>query len=129
MAEHNAVPIWATVKHRRLRVLFVTPWYPSEDHQYAGIFVREYAKAVQLNHDITVLHIQPDTGITGYRSKRFWDLVREDKEDLSEGIPTYRQDSSSGMGHLSFFYWPCSLEYSVWHDCTDASTLFMLTFI
>jgi glycosyltransferase involved in cell wall biosynthesis len=76
------------MSQRRLNVLFVTPWYPTEDHQYRGIFVREYAKAVRLHHDVTVLHFQADTTASG--SRRFWDLVREDREELAEGIPTYR---------------------------------------
>ncbi len=27
-----------------MNVMFLTPWYPTKEHRYAGVFVREYAK-------------------------------------------------------------------------------------
>lgn len=33
---------------KRLKILFVADWYPSEENPVAGIFIREHAKAVAL---------------------------------------------------------------------------------
>ncbi len=41
---------------RRLKVLFITAWYPSPANPVDGVFVREHARAVARRHDITVLH-------------------------------------------------------------------------
>jgi len=41
---------------RRLKVLFIPAWYPSEDNPVNGIFVREHAKAVSLYDDVVVLY-------------------------------------------------------------------------
>lgn len=40
---------------RRLHVLVVPAWYPSPEDPVAGIFVRDQARVVALNHDVTVL--------------------------------------------------------------------------
>ena len=76
------------LKQKRLNILFVTPWYPTANHKYAGIFVREYAKAVKLHHNVVVLHLEAVDSVDSKR--RFANLVREDSQDLTEGIPTYR---------------------------------------
>lgn len=41
---------------KRLRVLFITPWYPNRQNSVQGIFVCEHAKAVQIYDDVVVLH-------------------------------------------------------------------------
>jgi len=69
---------------QRLKVLFVTSWYPSQRNRLSGIFVREQAKAARLYCDVAVLHL---AGGSGHRS---WRLERETDEALSQGIPTWR---------------------------------------
>jgi glycosyltransferase involved in cell wall biosynthesis len=79
----NLVPIQAD---RRIKVLFVTAWYPTRDQPVAGIFVREHAKAVQLHNDVFVLHlVGPDPKLKG-----LWRLEQETDQTVTEGIPTYR---------------------------------------
>ncbi len=73
---------------RRLKVLFVTPWYPNPDHTFHGVFVREHATAVQLYHDVTVLHCQCRS--LAAHPLRAWELVREEDPKWTNGIPTYR---------------------------------------
>jgi glycosyltransferase involved in cell wall biosynthesis len=71
---------------QRLRVLFVTSWYPSDRQPVQGVFVREHAKAVHLYDDVVVLHL------AGH-DRRLGKMMRIEKEpdpDLTEGIPTYR---------------------------------------
>lgn len=73
---------------KRLRVLFITAWYPDKDHPVAGTFVREHAKAVLLYDDVVVLHCcgrDPK-----YDYKRLWRMEKETDEALAEGIPTWR---------------------------------------
>lgn len=40
---------------KRLRVAFVTSWYPSTEHVYLGAFVREQAMAMARLHDVRVI--------------------------------------------------------------------------
>ncbi len=70
----------------RLKILFLTEWYPTSEQPVGGIFVREHAKAVRLYDDVVVLHC------VGADSKlpSLWRMEVESDEILSEGIPTYR---------------------------------------
>jgi glycosyltransferase involved in cell wall biosynthesis len=74
------------VSRRRLNVLFITPWYPTKDHRYGGVFVREYARAVQACSNVVVLHV----GIADQTIPNWWSTQREIDKDLTAGIPTYR---------------------------------------
>jgi len=70
----------------RLKVLFITNWYPTKEEPVKAVFVREYAKAVRLYDDIVVLHcVGSDLNL-----KRLWRMEQEPDERLREGIPTYR---------------------------------------
>ncbi len=40
--------------NKRLKVLFITTWYPSKEGSISGIFVEEHAKSAALYNDITV---------------------------------------------------------------------------
>jgi len=73
---------------KRLKVLFITLWYPSKENPVLGVFIREHAKAVRLYDDVVVLHCcGPDPE---YDFKRLWRMEKETDPTLSEGIPTYR---------------------------------------
>jgi glycosyltransferase involved in cell wall biosynthesis len=70
----------------RLRVLFLTTWYPTEEQPILGTFVREHAKAAAKHCDVVVVH-----GVEARRGLgRPWLLTREDRVDLTLGLPTYR---------------------------------------
>ena len=70
----------------RLKVLFITAWYPTKEQPITGVFVREHAKAVRLYDDVVTLHCAGlDPNLKG-----FWRLEQETDESLTEGIPTYR---------------------------------------
>jgi L-malate glycosyltransferase len=62
--------------NQRLNVLFVTSWYPSEQHPLDGIFIREYAKAVSLKHNVAVFY------------PSMYPIARQHYDD--EGIPTLK---------------------------------------
>ena len=74
-----------------MRVLVVTPWYPTADHRWSGIFVREHTRAVAGPSGVSaveasVLHLD---GFRPGLSGRFQIEVEED-EALTAGIPTLR---------------------------------------
>ncbi len=71
---------------QRLKTLFVTVWYPTKEQPLEGVFVRDYAKTVQVSGDVEVLHcVGPDPNIS-----RLFRLEKETDLDLTGGIPTYR---------------------------------------
>lgn len=71
---------------RRLRVLFLTGWYPTASQPVGGIFVRELAHAAATRVDVAVLHcIGPDP-----HCRDLWKFEEEREYELSEGLPTYR---------------------------------------
>ncbi len=73
-------------EEKRLKVLFITAWYPTKEHPIEGIFVREHARAVRLYDDVVVLHCAgPDQGLS-----KLWRLELESDASLTQGIPTYR---------------------------------------
>jgi len=70
----------------RLKVLFITPWYPTKEQQVEGLFVQEHAKAVQLYDDVVVLHCSESYS----NLRQSWRMQQETDKSLTEGIPTYR---------------------------------------
>jgi L-malate glycosyltransferase len=71
---------------KRLKVLFVTEWYPTAEQPVGGVFVREHAKAVTRFDDVVVLHIAGEDPTL----KRFWQMKQEADRSLTEGVPTFR---------------------------------------
>lgn len=71
---------------RRLKVLFITGWYPTKSQPLAGVFVREHAKAVGLYDDVVVLHYAGPNA----QHEGGWRFERETDEALTENVPTYR---------------------------------------
>ena len=69
-----------------MNVMVLTPWYPTQDHKYSGVFVREYAKAVQNHCNVTVLHC----GIVDQTIPTWWAMLQEHDKELTDGIPSYR---------------------------------------
>jgi len=76
---------------KRLKVLFVTNWYPTLDHPVRAVWVREHAKAVRLYDDVVVLHCR----MSGPAPSRRRGMEPETDERVTEGIPTYRVWSTS----------------------------------
>ncbi len=71
---------------KRLKVLFITTWYPTRENPVGGVFVREHAKAVNRYDDVVVIH---STGRPP-RTKGFWSMEKETDESLTESITTFR---------------------------------------
>ncbi len=84
---------------RRLKVLFMTPWYPSQDQPVSGVFVREHAKAVHLYDDVVVFHSRRQIGL-----RKLWQVIPELDPNLSAGLPTWRiLHRQLRLPNLSFF--------------------------
>jgi glycosyltransferase involved in cell wall biosynthesis len=70
---------------QRLNILFVTPWYPTGDRPYWGIFVREHAKAVAQYNNVAVLHtVGQSAGVAATYA-----LTQEEDTEITQGMPTY----------------------------------------
>jgi glycosyltransferase involved in cell wall biosynthesis len=96
---------------RRLKVLFITAWYPTMEMPVRGVFVREHAKAVQLYDDVVVLHCAGvNPGL-----KTLWQLEREPDENLTENLPTYRiWQRGSRVPHISYANRVSSTLKAIW---------------
>jgi glycosyltransferase involved in cell wall biosynthesis len=70
----------------RLRVLFITPWYPNLSNPYAGVFVRNYALALRRFCDVVIIHL----GIAAQDSRGPWGIYEESDPSLTAGVPCYR---------------------------------------
>jgi glycosyltransferase involved in cell wall biosynthesis len=68
---------------KRLKVLFLPIWYPSEINPVGGIFIKEHAKAASTYNDIIVLYVYPDS----YPQRRH---LHRASEDIEDGIKTIR---------------------------------------
>lgn len=69
-------------KEKRLRILHIAGWYPSENNPVAGIFVKEHVKATALYSDVVVLYSE---GV----AKRIREIYQV-KENVEDGIRTLR---------------------------------------
>ena len=71
-----------------MNILFITPWYPCVEYPYGGIFIREYAKALQNQCEVTVLHCR----VVDRKIHRKWSLNQINDINMSDGVPSYRVD-------------------------------------
>jgi len=72
---------------RRLRVLVMTPWFPTAQNRVSGVFVLEQVQALLAHHDVVVLHLR---GIDRDPStKDWWRVERARGEDAISGVRTY----------------------------------------
>ena len=98
------------ISRARLKVLFLTNWYPTPEEPAKAVWVREQAKAVQLYDDVRVLHgAGPDATLS-----TSWRSAPETNERLSEGVPTYRVwYRPSPLPHASYLLYCWSIWRSV----------------
>lgn len=72
--------------NERLNILFITPWYPTVHNEIGGVFIQEYAKAMQRHAHVNVLHFQ---GAVPHLESS-WHLQQVKSKQTSSGIPTYQ---------------------------------------
>jgi L-malate glycosyltransferase len=69
-----------------MNVVFLARWYPTPDHPYYGVFIREHAKAVRAaGNEVAVLDVP---GVPA-PVRGLWRMQEELDPGLTEGIPTY----------------------------------------
>lgn len=67
---------------KKIKVLFIPVWYPSEKHPVSGIFVQEHAKAVSSYCNLRILHTE--------RADNFKTRIFQYEEEVEDGLKTLR---------------------------------------
>ena len=90
-------------EHRKLRVLFLPTWYPTEENPVACVFIKEHAKAVSLYNDVIVLYSEEaGEGVKG--------LSETISDEIEDGIRTVRiKHKKSPLPKTSFFIYIWSI--------------------
>ena len=87
----------------RLKILFITAWYPNSKNPMDGVFVRDHAKSVVEFDDAIVIHLSGPS-----HTGKLWELETETDHSLSEGIPTYHLSTRKlpipGLTYLIFLW-------------------------
>ena len=87
----------------RLKILFITAWYPNSTNPMDGVFVRDHAKSVVEFDDAIVIHLSGPS-----HTGKLWELETETDHSLSEGIPTYHLSTRKlpipGLTYLIFLW-------------------------
>jgi len=87
----------------KLNILFLPAWYPSTNNPVAGVFVKEYAKAVSLFNEVVVIYREERSR----KLKKMWEIVGDRKED---GIRTIRiKHKMSAIPKISYFIYLYSI--------------------
>lgn len=87
---------------KRLKVLFVTSWYPVADRPHFGIFIRDLAKAARIYDDVVILHLfGPDRNL-----KKLYHIERETDPLLTQGLTVFRVRYRKTVFPFNFFQYP-----------------------
>ncbi|MBN1874331.1 MAG: glycosyltransferase [Anaerolineae bacterium] len=81
----------------KLKVLFITDWYPNPQRPVEGVFVKEHAKAVARFAEVVVLH----SGDATPEIRGLWKVTRETNPEFTQGINTYRVHRHTSLPVLS----------------------------
>ena len=65
------------MRDRKLKILFLSAWYPSTKNPVAGIFIKEHAKAVSLFNEVVVLYNEG----CDKKLKKTWQIISDKDED------------------------------------------------
>jgi len=72
----------------RIKVLFLTSWYPNKENPMEGVFIREHARAISKYDDLIVVHLSGPTN-----KNLLWEFYKELDFLISAGITTYHYSS------------------------------------
>lgn len=83
-----------------MKILVVTPDYPTNDNPVSGLFIRQQVQALAADgHDVAVLHLRRIA-----RSNRFWNQARERPKDCIQNEEVY----------YARYFWPKWLVIQRW---------------
>lgn len=68
---------------KKLHILFLSSWYPTESKPFLGNFVKRHIELVSKNHFVTVLDLQSDTTVSSFQ------ITKSANENLTEIIVKY----------------------------------------
>jgi glycosyltransferase involved in cell wall biosynthesis len=78
-----------------MKILFLTPWYPSDEIPHRGIFVRDQATALAEKHDVLLIASWTDYNRFGFWSyairESTWKGLREFRVIIRRSLPVYNQ--------------------------------------
>jgi glycosyltransferase involved in cell wall biosynthesis len=84
---------------KKIKVLFLAKWYPNEDSQMHGIFIKRHAQSVSLFCDVCVLYIHYGTK----RPKTIIEYSIEDKIKIIRVYPKSIRFRNKIFQYLNFF--------------------------
>jgi len=76
-------------KNKKIKVLFISAWYPHRYDSMSGLFVRKHAEAVSLYCDVTVLYVHLDEQIDTF------EILEQEHNNLREIIVYYPVNTRS----------------------------------
>jgi len=88
---------------KRLKILFITSWFPSNDKPHFGIFIRDWVKAAKIYDDVLVLHLFGQDK----HLKKLYSIEKETNRVLTEGLNVYGVRYRKAIFLLNFFPITC----------------------
>jgi glycosyltransferase involved in cell wall biosynthesis len=82
----------------KIKVLFLSAWYPNRYDAMAGLFVRKHAEAVSLYCDVKVLYVHGDRNINNF------EIVRHKHVDIEEITVYYPTTGMFLFRYLNYFF-------------------------
>jgi glycosyltransferase involved in cell wall biosynthesis len=83
-------------KKNKIKVLFLSAWYPNRYDAMAGLFVRKHAEAVSLYCDVKVLYVHGDKQIDDFE-------IKKNKHGEIEEISVYYPTRMFLFRHFNYF--------------------------
>jgi len=81
---------------KKIKVLFLSAWYPNRYDAMAGLFVRKHAEAVSLYCDVTVLYVHGDKNIDTFE-------VVKHKHGVIDEITIYYPSRKKTLKTINYF--------------------------
>jgi glycosyltransferase involved in cell wall biosynthesis len=92
-------------RNSKLKILFIASWYPNEDNQLSGIFIKRHAKAVSKYCDVCVLYVHMSQHRNGLSIE----------STMEDGVKTIRvYNEAAKPSHLMNVWGALKYYYSGW---------------
>ncbi len=108
---------------KKLRILFLTRWYPDATDPQLGVFVKKHAQAAACFDDVTLAYISPH-----HPERHVTDLYLQDEEQVRQLFLHYRQSRFAWLNALRYFLkinraWKAALKNAGRPDVIHANLL------
>lgn len=78
-------------QHKKLKILFITKWYPNRYDPQFGVYIRKHASAIASFSEVAVLHVCSDDQL----KEKKYELTRDDQYNLFTVLIYFKKFSSS----------------------------------